>query len=181
MHCVSCNQHNPSITRSNCGAALGFSEKSSINHFVRTSKHQPFLFSLFAIRSQTRLRPLQLLTCSVLESLGDKQTSPTTPHWCQLCVCTSLLPSPKHSPQPLHSFSIAIHRSSLRDFHQLLALFESPTEEIKIAASLALGNVAVGNMHKLVPLILEKISTCVEIQYLLLHSLKEVFEMRVAL
>ena len=43
-----------------------------------------------------------------------------------------------------------------------------------MASSFALGSVAVGNMQKLVPLILEQINTRHDLQYLMLHSLKEV-------
>eukprot|EP00299_Pterocystis_sp_00344_P020314 c9966_g1_i2.p1 GENE.c9966_g1_i2~~c9966_g1_i2.p1 ORF type:complete len:1235 (+),score=329.41 c9966_g1_i2:37-3741(+) len=55
-----------------------------------------------------------------------------------------------------------------------LGLFESQKEEVKIAASFALGSVAVGNMERLVPVILEQLEQRSHLQYLLLHSLKEV-------
>ncbi|MQM07346.1 hypothetical protein Taro_040192 [Colocasia esculenta] len=52
--------------------------------------------------------------------------------------------------------------------------FQSPFEEIKSAASYALGNIAVGNLSKYVPFILDQIDNQQKKQYLLLHSLKEV-------
>ncbi|KAL3620764.1 Cullin-associated NEDD8-dissociated protein 1 [Castilleja foliolosa] len=52
--------------------------------------------------------------------------------------------------------------------------FQSPFEEIKSAASYALGNIAVGNLSKYLPFILDKIGNQQKKQYLLLHSLKEV-------
>ncbi|KAH0978631.1 hypothetical protein GBA52_005808 [Prunus armeniaca] len=52
--------------------------------------------------------------------------------------------------------------------------FQSPFEEIKSAASYALGNIAVGNLLKYLPFILDQIDNQQKKQYLLLHSLKEV-------
>ncbi|KAL8545309.1 hypothetical protein ACS0TY_005475 [Phlomoides rotata] len=52
--------------------------------------------------------------------------------------------------------------------------FQSSFEEIKSAASYALGNIAVGNLPKYLPFILDKIDNQQKKQYLLLHSLKEV-------
>eukprot|EP00252_Welwitschia_mirabilis_P011775 TRINITY_DN2619_c0_g1_i2.p1 TRINITY_DN2619_c0_g1~~TRINITY_DN2619_c0_g1_i2.p1 ORF type:complete len:818 (-),score=176.90 TRINITY_DN2619_c0_g1_i2:413-2866(-) len=52
--------------------------------------------------------------------------------------------------------------------------FQSPFEEIKSAASYALGNIAVGNLSKYLPFILNQIDNQQKRQYLLLHSLKEV-------
>ncbi|XP_057530355.1 cullin-associated NEDD8-dissociated protein 1 [Amaranthus tricolor] len=52
--------------------------------------------------------------------------------------------------------------------------FKSPFEEIKSAASYALGNIAVGNLSKYLPFILDQIDHQQKKQYLLLHSLKEV-------
>uniref|UniRef100_A0A7N0ZXV2 Cullin-associated NEDD8-dissociated protein 1 n=1 Tax=Kalanchoe fedtschenkoi TaxID=63787 RepID=A0A7N0ZXV2_KALFE len=52
--------------------------------------------------------------------------------------------------------------------------FQSPFEEIKSAASYALGNIAVGNLTKYLPFILDQIENQQKKQYLLLHSLKEV-------
>ncbi|XP_039172622.1 cullin-associated NEDD8-dissociated protein 1 [Eucalyptus grandis] len=52
--------------------------------------------------------------------------------------------------------------------------FQSPFEEIKSAASYALGNIAVGSLPKYLPFILDQIDNQQKKQYLLLHSLKEV-------
>lgn len=56
----------------------------------------------------------------------------------------------------------------------VIELFQSPSEEIKSAASYALGNIAVGNLSKYLPFILRQIDSQPKQQYLLLHSLKEV-------
>ncbi|CAD5317946.1 unnamed protein product [Arabidopsis thaliana] len=52
--------------------------------------------------------------------------------------------------------------------------FQSPFEEIKSAASYALGNIAVGNLSNYLPFILDQIDNQQKKQYILLHSLKEV-------
>ncbi|XP_020420953.1 cullin-associated NEDD8-dissociated protein 1-like [Prunus persica] len=52
--------------------------------------------------------------------------------------------------------------------------FQSPFEEIKSAASYALGNIAVGNLLKYLHFILDQIDSQQKKQYLLLHSPKEV-------
>ncbi|KAF1890490.1 hypothetical protein Lal_00041249 [Lupinus albus] len=56
----------------------------------------------------------------------------------------------------------------------IIESFQSPFEEIKSAASYALGNIAVGNLLKYLPFILDQIDNQQKKQYLLLHSLKEV-------
>ncbi|XP_046445430.1 cullin-associated NEDD8-dissociated protein 1-like [Daphnia pulex] len=67
------------------------------------------------------------------------------------------------------------------DLHQVPGLgqaiidsFGPPNEEVKSAASLALGSVAVGNLPAFLPFILTQIETQSRSQYLLLNSLKEV-------
>ena len=56
----------------------------------------------------------------------------------------------------------------------IIESFQSPFEEIKSAASYALGNIAVSNLSKYLPFILDQIDNQQKKQYLLLHSLKEV-------
>lgn len=56
----------------------------------------------------------------------------------------------------------------------LLEAFSSPSEEVKSAASYALGNVSVGNLQQYLPFVLQEIGSQPKRQYLLLHSLKEV-------
>lgn len=56
----------------------------------------------------------------------------------------------------------------------ILGAFESTSEEIKQAASFALGNVAVGNLQKYLPFVLGEIKQQPKKQYLLLHSLREI-------
>ncbi|XP_071811076.1 cullin-associated NEDD8-dissociated protein 1-like isoform X1 [Apostichopus japonicus] len=52
--------------------------------------------------------------------------------------------------------------------------FSSSSEEVKSAASFALGNVSVGNLTQYLPFVLKEIETQPKRQYLLLHSLKEI-------
>lgn len=56
----------------------------------------------------------------------------------------------------------------------ILESFSSQSEEVKSAASYALGNVSVGNMPKFLPFVLKEIENQPKRQYLLLHSLKEI-------
>jgi cullin-associated NEDD8-dissociated protein 1 len=56
----------------------------------------------------------------------------------------------------------------------ILNCFVSPSEDVKAAASHALGAVSVGNLPYYLPFILQEIEAQPKRQYLLLHSLKEV-------
>ncbi|XP_061708687.1 cullin-associated NEDD8-dissociated protein 1 isoform X1 [Cydia pomonella] len=56
----------------------------------------------------------------------------------------------------------------------LLASFAPSSEEVKSAASYALGSVAVGNLPEFLPFILREIEAQPKRQYLLLHSLREI-------
>ena len=56
----------------------------------------------------------------------------------------------------------------------ILTAFNHTSEEVKSAASYALGNIALGNLAEYLPFILHEIETQPRRQYLLLHSLKEV-------
>ncbi|ELU01651.1 hypothetical protein CAPTEDRAFT_19001 [Capitella teleta] len=56
----------------------------------------------------------------------------------------------------------------------ILESFSSPNEEVKSAASYALGNVSVGNLLRFLPFVLQEIEKQPRRQYLLLHSLKEI-------
>lgn len=65
--------------------------------------------------------------------------------------------------------------SSIESLPQtILNCFISPSEDVKAAASHALGAIAVGNLTYYLPFILEEIEAQPRRQYLLLHSLKEV-------
>lgn len=55
----------------------------------------------------------------------------------------------------------------------LLSSFDSTDEETRNAASFALGNVAVGNLQKFLPNIINHIKSSPKHKYLLLHSLRE--------
>lgn len=52
--------------------------------------------------------------------------------------------------------------------------FNHASEEVKSAASYALGNLALGNLGVYLPIVLAEIEAQPKRQYLLLHSLKEV-------
>lgn len=52
--------------------------------------------------------------------------------------------------------------------------FNTTSEEMKTAASYALGRLALGNLEKYLPFLLEQINSQPKRQYLLLHALKEV-------
>eukprot|EP00076_Gallus_gallus_P044773 XP_025010311.1 cullin-associated NEDD8-dissociated protein 1 isoform X2 [Gallus gallus] len=56
----------------------------------------------------------------------------------------------------------------------ILDAFASPSEEVKSAASYALGNISVGSLKEYLPFLLKEIESQPKRQYLLLHSLKEV-------
>uniref|UniRef100_A0A6Q2YH14 TATA-binding protein interacting (TIP20) domain-containing protein n=1 Tax=Esox lucius TaxID=8010 RepID=A0A6Q2YH14_ESOLU len=56
----------------------------------------------------------------------------------------------------------------------ILEAFSSASEEVKSAASYALGSIAVGNLPEYLPFVLGEISGQPKRQYLLLHSLKEI-------
>ncbi|XP_018320590.1 cullin-associated NEDD8-dissociated protein 1 isoform X2 [Agrilus planipennis] len=59
--------------------------------------------------------------------------------------------------------------------HVILQAFSAVSEEVKSAASYALGSIAIGNLKQfLIPFILQEIDQQPRRQYLLLHSLKEV-------
>ena len=58
----------------------------------------------------------------------------------------------------------------------ILESFNHPNEEVKQAASYALGNLSLGNLKEYVPFVLGEIESKPKRQYLLLHSLKEVRE-----
>ena len=65
--------------------------------------------------------------------------------------------------------------SQLQDLKPaVLVAFNHHSEEVKSAASYALGNIALGNLSEYLPFILHEIETQPKRQYLLLHSLKEV-------
>lgn len=94
--------------------------------------------------------------------------------------CFSELSSPFQAKQHLALLCLGEigRRKDLSPHSQIenivIESFQSPFEEIKSAASYALGNIAVGNLPKYLPFILDKIDNQQKKQYLLLHSLKEV-------
>lgn len=57
---------------------------------------------------------------------------------------------------------------------KIIDAFSSPSEEVKSAASFALGNVAVANLSYYLPFVLQQIENRNKKQFLLLHSLKEI-------
>ncbi|KAH9373876.1 hypothetical protein HPB48_016148 [Haemaphysalis longicornis] len=68
-----------------------------------------------------------------------------------------------------------IDLSKIADLNNvLLEAFSSQSEEVKTAASFALGSVSVGNLNEYLPFVLKEIGEQPRRQYLLLHSLKEI-------
>lgn len=89
--------------------------------------------------------------------------------------------SPRSDPQHVFALLIIgevgkhIDLSSVSNLKQvILASFSPPSEEVKSAASYALGSIAVGNLQQYLPFVLQEIESQPKRQYLLLHSLKEV-------
>ena len=87
---------------------------------------------------------------------------------CSLLV----LPQPPF-PSPTPHSDLSTHTALL---DVVIGAFSSPTEEIRAAASYALGSVSAGNLQLYLPVILQEIEAKPRRQYLLLHSLKEVRE-----
>ena len=56
----------------------------------------------------------------------------------------------------------------------ILDSFNNSSEEVKSAASYALGNISLGNLKEYLPFVLKEIESQPKRQYLLLHSLKEI-------
>uniref|UniRef100_A0A3Q2QRW9 Uncharacterized protein n=1 Tax=Fundulus heteroclitus TaxID=8078 RepID=A0A3Q2QRW9_FUNHE len=115
------------------------------------------------------------------------------------CVAALCSASPKESPATVTSLLQQVKNSSSPESARVLALlclgevgrngslggskevqgvileaFSSTNEEIKTAASCALGGMAVGSLNDFMPFMLKEISAQPRRQYLLLHSLKEV-------
>jgi len=89
--------------------------------------------------------------------------------------------NPRGDPQHIFALLVVgeigrhIDLSGVSNLKQvILASFSPPSEEVKSAASYALGSVAVGNLQQYLPFVLQEIETQPKRQYLLLHSLKEV-------
>ena len=78
----------------------------------------------------------------------------------------------------LYSLGEIGRRSDLSSHESLqktiLATFDSNNEETRQAASFALGNIAVGNLNKYLPLVLQEIQKNPKTKYLVLHSLREI-------
>ncbi|XP_012738373.2 cullin-associated NEDD8-dissociated protein 2 [Fundulus heteroclitus] len=115
------------------------------------------------------------------------------------CVAALCSASPKETPATVTSLLQQVKNSSSPESARVLALlclgevgrngslggskevqgvileaFSSTNEEIKTAASCALGGMAVGSLNDFMPFMLKEISAQPRRQYLLLHSLKEV-------
>uniref|UniRef100_A0AAV2M8A6 TATA-binding protein interacting (TIP20) domain-containing protein n=1 Tax=Knipowitschia caucasica TaxID=637954 RepID=A0AAV2M8A6_KNICA len=115
------------------------------------------------------------------------------------CVATLCAVCPKETPGTISSLKQQVNSQSCPESARVLALlclgevgrssslggckeaqavileaFSSSSEEIKTAASRALGSMAVGSLEDYLPFILKEIASQPKRQYLLLHSLKEV-------
>ncbi len=115
------------------------------------------------------------------------------------CVAALTRACPKEGPAVVAQFIQDVKNSRSTDSIRLLALlslgevghhvdlsdqpelktvildaFSSASEEVKSAASYALGSISVGNLPEYLPFVLQEISGQPKRQYLLLHSLKEI-------
>ncbi|XP_030071478.1 cullin-associated NEDD8-dissociated protein 1 [Microcaecilia unicolor] len=115
------------------------------------------------------------------------------------CVAALTRACPKEGPAVVGQFIQDVKNSRSTDSIRLLALlslgevghhidlsgqielksvildaFTSPSEEVKSAASYALGSISVGNLPEYLPFVLQEITSQPKRQYLLLHSLKEI-------
>ncbi|RXM99391.1 Cullin-associated NEDD8-dissociated protein 1 [Acipenser ruthenus] len=115
------------------------------------------------------------------------------------CVAALTRACPKEGPAVVGQFIQDVKNSRSTDSIRLLALlslgevghhidlsgqpelksvildaFSSTSEEVKSAASYALGSISVGNLPEYLPFVLQEISSQPKRQYLLLHSLKEI-------
>ena len=117
----------------------------------------------------------------LLQSLDDESPSLCiSSFYTVLCIagtqCSLLvLPHPP-LPSPTPHSDLSTHTALL---DVIIGAFSSPTEEIRAAASYALGSVSAGNLQLYLPVILQEIEAKPRRQYLLQHSLKEVREGRV--
>uniref|UniRef100_A0A8C5CGW6 Cullin associated and neddylation dissociated 1 n=1 Tax=Gadus morhua TaxID=8049 RepID=A0A8C5CGW6_GADMO len=141
---------------------------------------------------------LRMLTGPVYaqsSALGHKQA------YCSIAKCVAALTTacPREGPAVVGQFIQDVKNSRSTDSIRLLALlslgevghhvdlssqpelktvildaFSSTSEEVKSAASYALGSIAVGNLPEYLPFVLQEISSQPKRQYLLLHSLKEI-------
>lgn len=69
----------------------------------------------------------------------------------------------------------AVDLTSISELKELIIeSFHSSSEEVKSAASFALGSISVGNLEAYLPFVLQQIAGRDKRQYLLLHSLKEI-------
>lgn len=88
----------------------------------------------------------------------------------QLYSLTALGEIGRRSPKVLEGYDV--EKAILRGF-------QSHSEELKTAASYALGGIAVGNLEKYLPFVLNEIQSQPKRQYLLLHSLKVCFFLKI--
>ncbi|TNM91501.1 hypothetical protein fugu_019881 [Takifugu bimaculatus] len=108
--------------------------------------------------------------------------STALPHkqaYCSIAKCVAALTRacPAEGPAVVGQFIQVGHHVDLSSQPELktviLDAFSSSSEEVKSAASYALGSIAVGNLPEYLPFVLQEITSSKR-QYLLLHSLKEI-------
>ncbi|CAG8576615.1 11916_t:CDS:10 [Ambispora leptoticha] len=93
------------------------------------------------------------------------------------CIAALCLSSPRNLGPTAVEFTRKIEASNQGDkLHRtILSLFSAPSEEVKSAAAFALGNIAVGNVNKYLPIVIQEIiRSDPKKRYLLLHALKEI-------
>ena len=121
------------------------------------------------------------MTARLLQSSDDESPSLCiSSFYTVLCIAgtqCSLLFLPQPLPPPPLLTVTSVPTLPLLDV--VIGAFSSPTEEIRAAASYALGSVSAGNLQLYLPVILQEIEAKPRRQYLLLHSLHEVRDGRV--
>ncbi|XP_043934569.1 cullin-associated NEDD8-dissociated protein 1-like [Protopterus annectens] len=135
---------------------------------------------------------------------AGKSSSPSVLHkqaYYSVAKCIAALSSvcPNEATSVVHQFTVDVKSSKSTDAVRVLAFlslaeigrttnlgterelkavilqaFSSPSEEVKSAASYALGNISIGNLAEYMPFMIKEIGSQPKRQYLLLHSLKEV-------
>eukprot|EP01128_Nolandella_sp_AFSM9_P012318 TRINITY_DN9158_c0_g1_i1.p1 TRINITY_DN9158_c0_g1~~TRINITY_DN9158_c0_g1_i1.p1 ORF type:complete len:1225 (-),score=403.02 TRINITY_DN9158_c0_g1_i1:193-3867(-) len=114
----------------------------------------------------------QCIAVLVANSEGERETSVTN-------FVNEVKKSKNENSRLLSLYSIAeigrqVDISANKDVKKVvLSCFESPSEDLKTAASVALGCLAVGKLRKFLPVILEEMKNNPQRQYLLLGSMRE--------
>ncbi|KAL7257978.1 hypothetical protein ACSBR1_004158 [Camellia fascicularis] len=159
-------------------AALVYSANTSfdalLDSLLSTAKPSP---QSGGVAKQALFSIAQCVAAVLCLAAGDQKCSPTVKMLTDILKDDSSTNSAKQHLALLCLGEIGRRKDLSSHAHIeniVIESFQSPFEEIKSAASYALGNIAVGNLSKYLPFILDQIDNQQKKQYLLLHSLKEV-------